>query len=88
MRGYAHEFMDMDINVDPHWTEPSGGWTVASDRSGPPLGFAGTARKSVSAATGLAVLDDDFGGGAVLPMVPGTWNGHQDGDVEAGGEDH
>jgi hypothetical protein len=51
------------------------------------LGFAGTACKNLSVATGLAVLDDDFGGGAVLPMVPGTWNGHQDGKVEAGGED-
>jgi PPE-repeat protein len=87
MRGYAHEFMDLHINVDPDWAEPPGGSTVASDRGGPPLGFAGTARKNLSAATGLAVLDDDFGRGAVLPMVPGTWNGHQDGKVEAGGED-
>jgi PPE-repeat protein len=85
MHGYAHEFMD--INVDPDWTEPAVGSTVASDRGGARLGFAGTARKNLSAAMGLAVLDDDFGGGAALPMVPGTWNGHQVGEVEAGGED-
>ena len=86
MRGYAHEFMDMDINVDPEWTEPQAGSTLASDRGISPLGFAGTARKIRSAATGLAVLDDAFGGGAVLPMVPGTWDTDGDGEVGAGGE--
>ncbi len=85
MRGYAHEFMDMNINVDPDWAEPRGGSTATSDRGAGPLGFAGTAPKSASAAAGLATLDgDDFGGGAVLPMLPGAWN--QDDDVEAGGE--
>ena len=70
MRGYAHEFMDMNIAVDPDWAEP----TATSDSGAGPLGFAGTLRKSASAAAGLATLDDDeFGSGAVLPMVPGTW---------------
>ena len=75
MRGYAHEFMEMNINVDSAWAEPHEGSTATSDRGAGPLGFAGTARKRVSAAAGLATLDDDdFGGGAVLPMVPGTWD--------------
>ena len=75
MRGYAHEFMEMNINVDPDWAGSPSGPTMASDRGAGPLGFAGTAPKRVSAAAGLATLgDDDFGGGAVLPMVPGTWN--------------
>jgi PPE-repeat protein len=87
IRGYAHEFMEMNINVDPAWAEPHGGWTAASDRGAGPLGFAGTARKRVSDAAGLATLDDDdFGGGAVLPMLPGTWNADLLGEVEAGGE--
>ncbi|OBK41493.1 hypothetical protein A5658_18540 [Mycobacterium sp. 1245111.1] len=70
MRGYAHEFMDMNIAVDPDWA----GSTASSDSGAGPLGFAGTVRKRASAAAGLATLDDDeFGSGAVLPMVPGTW---------------
>lgn len=76
VRGYAHEFMDMNINVDPNWA----GSTAASDRGAGPLGFAGTVSKHATAAAGLATLDEDhFGGGAVLPMVPGTWK------AEAGG---
>ena len=82
MRGYSHEFMDMDINVDPDWAGP----TATSDTGAGPLGFAGTVHKRVAAAAGLATLDhDDFGSGAVLPMVPGTWNTYQDGEAEAGG---
>jgi PPE-repeat protein len=88
MRGYAHEFMDLDINVDPDWAEPQAGSTLASDRGIAPLGFAGTVRKKSTAASGLAALHDEFGGGAVLPMVPGTWNADYDGDVEAGGVKH
>jgi len=76
MRGYAHEFMDMNISVGPEWA----GSTATSDRGAGPLGFAGTVAKPATAAAGLATLDHDhFGGGPVLPMVPGTWN------AEAGG---
>ena len=87
IRGYAHEFMEMNIEVNPDWAKPRGGSTAASDRGAGPMGFAGTTPKRVSAAAGLATLDDDdFGGGAVLPMLPGTWNSDLLGDVEAGGE--
>ena len=72
MRGYAHEFMEMDINVDPDWGGPV---TSASDRGAGSLGFTGTVRKSDVAATGLATLeDDDFGAGPTMPMLPGSWN--------------
>ena len=65
MRGYAHEFMEMNINVDPDWGGPESGSTATSDRGAGPLGFAGTVAKRALAATGLATLaDDDFGGGA------------------------
>jgi PPE-repeat protein len=82
IRGYAHEFMEMNFNVDPAWA----GATATSDRGAGPLGFAGTVHKRVSAAAGLATLEDDFGSGAVLPMVPGTWNTDQEREAEAGGE--
>jgi PPE-repeat protein len=89
MRGHAHEFMDMNIDVDPDWAEPADGSTAMSDRGAGSLGFAGTARKKVSAAVGLTTLDDDgFGGAAALPMVPGTWNADRNGEMEAGGEHH
>ena len=75
IRGYAHEFMEMNINVDPDWAVQPGASTATSDRGAGPLGFSGTEHKSASAAAGLATLDhDEFGSGAVLPMVPGTWN--------------
>jgi hypothetical protein len=78
--------MDIDTNVDPQWSDPQAGSTVVSDRGISPLGFAGTVRKSSTAAAGLAALHDEFGGGAVLPMVPGTWDTDCDGEVRAGGE--
>jgi PPE-repeat protein len=82
MRGYAHEFMDMNIAVDPDFAGP----TATSDSGAGPLGFSGTVHKRIAAAAGLATLDhDDFGSGAVLPMVPGTWNTYQGGQTEAGG---
>lgn len=87
MRGYAHEFMEMNINVDPDWGGPDGGSTATSDRGAGPLGFAGTVAKSTSAATGLATLaDDDFGGGPVMPMVPATWNAGHNSEAGRGGE--
>ena len=57
----------MNINVDPDWGDPESGSGATSERGAGPLGFAGTAAKSGSAATGLATLaDDEFGGGPVL----------------------
>ena len=77
VRGYSHEFMEMNINVDPEWSPPT---AVASERGAGSLGFAGTVGKSAMAATGLATLEDDeFGGGPTMPMVPGTWNSERDG---------
>jgi PPE-repeat protein len=87
IRGYSHEFMEMNINVDPDWDGPHSGSTATSDHGAAPLGFTGTVRKRVLAATGLATLDDDdFGGGPVMPMVPATWNAGQSGQAGQGGE--
>jgi hypothetical protein len=84
VRGYAHEFMEMNINVDP---ECSPAAATASHRGAGPLGFAGTVRKRAVAATGLVTLeDDDFGGGPAMPMVPGSWIVDRDGEAEEGGE--
>jgi PPE-repeat protein len=76
MRGYADEFMDMNVQVDPDWSAPPpGGETVASDQGAGPLGFAGTQSKGSTQAAGLATLsDDEFGGGPSMPMLPGTWD--------------
>jgi PPE-repeat protein len=87
MRGYSHEFMEMNINVDRDWGGPQSGSTATSDRGAGPLGFAGTVAKRASAATGFATLaDDEFGGGPVLPMVPGSWTADQSGETDEGGE--
>jgi PPE-repeat protein len=87
MRGYSHEFMEMNINVDPDWGGPHSGSTATSDHGAGPLGFAGTVRKRALAATGFATLaDDEFGGGPVLPMVPGSWTADQFGEADEGGE--
>jgi PPE-repeat protein len=75
MREYSHEFMEMNINVDPDWDGTDGGLTATSDHGAGPLGFAGTSHQKDWAATGLATLaDDEFGNGPIMPMVPGTWN--------------
>jgi PPE-repeat protein len=87
MRGYSHEFMEMNINVDPDWGGPESGSTATSDRGAGQLGFAGTAAKSASAASGLATLaDGEFGGGPALPMVPASWTADQSGEADKGGE--
>lgn len=87
VRGYAHEFMEMNINVDPDWSgPPDPGLTLTSDHGAGPVGFAGTVRKRAMAATGLATLAyDDFSGGPTMPMVPGSWNAALGGEVEEGG---
>jgi PPE-repeat protein len=70
-RDHGDEFLDMNVDVDPDWGE-----TLASDRGGGTLGFAGTAPKeSVAEAAGLTTLDgDEFGGGPRMPMTPATWD--------------
>jgi hypothetical protein len=78
--------MEMNINVDPDWDGPHRGSTSTSDHGAAPLGFTGTVRKRALAATGLATLADDFGGGPVMPMVPATWNAGQSGEAGQGGE--
>lgn len=88
MRGYSHEFMEMNINVDPDWSGLHSGSTATSAHVAGPLGFTGTVRKRALAATGLATLaDDDFGGGPVLPMVPTTWNAVHSGEAQGGEHD-
>jgi PPE-repeat protein len=83
MRGYGDEFMDMNVEVEPDWGDPSGSEpvasTAASGRGAGNLGFAGTARKDADVeAAGLATLaGDGFGGGPSMPMVPGTWDQEQ-----------
>src|SRR6202000_840989 len=80
MRGYAHECMEMNINVDPDRSGLHTGSTATSAHGAGPFGFTGTVRKRALAATGLATLaDDDFGGGPVLPMVPGSWEAEHSG---------
>ena len=60
----------MNIDVDPDW----GGESAASDQGAGNLGFAGTVSKGSAQAAGLATLsDDEFGGGATMPMLPNTW---------------
>ncbi|WP_122502154.1 PPE family protein [Mycobacterium pseudokansasii] len=80
LRGYSDEFMDMDFEVDPEWAaspheEPPAS-PMASDQGANNFGFAGTVRKeTVAKAAGLTTMaGDDFGQGATIPMVPGTWN--------------
>jgi len=84
MRGYAHEFMEMNISIEPDWSGPAA--TVSESGAGP-LGFAGTVQKRALAATGLATLSNDvFGGGPAMPMIPGTWTADQGDEAEEGGE--
>ncbi len=66
-RDHADEFADMNVDVNPDWG--------ASSHGSGPLGFSGTASKSVEPATGLATLSDDgFGSGPTMPMLPNTWS--------------
>jgi PPE-repeat protein len=68
--------MEMDVQVEPDWKATDlVGSTPASGQGTGPLGFAGTERRDASVeAAGLATLaGDGFGGGPLLPMVPGTW---------------
>ncbi len=75
-RGHGDEFMDMNVEVDPEWGDPSARDPVASDRGAGTVGFAGTVGKHSGApAAGLATLvRDEFSAGPTTPMVPGTWD--------------
>jgi PPE-repeat protein len=83
LRGYSHEFMDMNVEVDPDWggppTEEPVVPAVASGQGAGTLGFAGTAHREADIpAAGLTTLaGDEFGNGPSLPMVPGTWKPDQ-----------
>jgi PPE-repeat protein len=67
---HAHEFMDMNVDVEPRWSDSS----AESDSAGGALGFSGTIAKGGQQATGLATLSDDgFGGSPSMPMLPNTW---------------
>ena len=68
---HAHEFMDMNVDVEPEWDAS----TAPSDRDAGPLGFSGSLSKGTEQATGLAALaGDGFGGGPSMPMLPNTWS--------------
>ncbi|WP_104183224.1 PPE family protein [Mycobacterium avium] len=70
-RRRGDEFMDMNVGVDPDWDEPA---TTASPRGAGNLGFAGTAPRETVAAAGMTQLaGDEFGGGAGMPLLPGSW---------------
>ena len=75
LRDHGDEFADMNIEVDPDWGAPTGDEPLASSNGAGPLGFAGTVRnEAVEQAAGLATLaGDEFGGGPMMPMVPGSW---------------
>ncbi len=77
-RGHRYEFLGSDSEraLDPS-AEPDKLVTTAvgSGRGAGTLGFAGTTREAAAKAAGLATLvDDEFGGGSSVPMVPGTWD--------------
>jgi PPE-repeat protein len=81
MKGFADEFMDMNVDVDPDWDTPDEQPGSAASESGAgALGFAGTTGKAgVTGATGLTTLaGDDFGGGPSVPMLPESWDRESD----------
>ena len=84
LRDYGDEFADMNISVNPHWDAPPGNEPLASSNGAGPLGFAGTVRnEAVERAAGLATLaGDEFGGGPMKPMVPGSWGVQRPDKVE------
>ncbi|ODQ98478.1 PPE family protein [Mycobacterium intermedium] len=79
-----HEFMDVDVNPDwamPPDREPALA-SAASDQGARQLGFAGTlVQEAAPTAGGLTTMrDNEFGGGPVLPMLPGNWKPEPPGD--------
>lgn len=77
LHDHSDEFLDMnsDFGITPEYD------TEASDRGAGTLGFVGTAQKErVLQAAGLrALAGDEFGTGPRMPMVPGTWDGVEEG---------
>jgi PPE-repeat protein len=89
MKGFADEFMDMNVDVDPDWGTPEEQSTTAASESGAgALGFTGTADKfGVTGATGLTTLaGDEFGGGPSVPMLPESWGDRESGPSESESE--
>ncbi|CAM4372149.1 putative PPE family protein PPE37 [Mycobacterium basiliense] len=84
---YADEYLDMDFDngIGPTATDDR---AQASAHGAGRLGFAGTApSETLLQAAGLtAMAGDEFGGGPRMPMVPGTWDGLQEGGDD--GSDH
>lgn len=72
LRDHADEFADMNIDLDPIWSEEPG--PAASAQGAGSLGSTGVAQPAAPAgAAGLAALAADGLGGPVVPMVPGSW---------------
>jgi PPE-repeat protein len=79
--GHGDEFLDMNIELDPDWAEPSDEApvastpTTASARGAGSLGFTGvTAKPGMNGAAGLATrADGAFSSGPSVPMVPSSW---------------
>lgn len=82
-RAHRHEYMDLEPVLDDGPDDAHVAATLASDRGGGVMGFAGTAGKTSTAqAAGLTTLGENgFGTAPTLPMVPGSWE--TDGDNEA-----
>ena len=75
LRDHGDEFADMNVDVDPDWSEPTDDEPLPSGNGAGQLGFAGTVRnEAVTQAAGLTTLaGDEFGSGPTVPMMPGSW---------------
>ncbi|WP_240355929.1 PPE family protein [Mycobacterium bourgelatii] len=71
-RGYRHEFVSLDGAPDEDMNRDDA--AMGPDRGAGVLGFAGVASDAGAQAAGLASVGrNEFGGGPVMPMLPGTW---------------
>jgi PPE-repeat protein len=75
MLGRGYEYLDLEDEDDSGSRELVVGSVAASGTGAGTQGFTGTAAKSgAGQAAGLTTLAGDaFGGGARMPMIPGTW---------------
>jgi hypothetical protein len=71
-RGHKYMYLDQDLVPDPV--------AMPSGRGAGRLGFAGSApREGTASPAGFAALtEDEFGGGAVSPLLPNTWPADRD----------